>query len=683
MTSLVICGCLRHAGDPLASIGEIDNAHYQSLAKQIEVPDYQTPSDDLLAATQAPVSLTDPEMQDYLDLSLEDTMQLALANSQVLRDLGGTVLRTTEATKTKYDPSVAETDPRFGIEGALSAFDASFTTSGSYEKNDRALNNVFFGGGTRLLTQDFLVWQTQVAKTSAVGTKFAFKNYTQYDANNAPGNFVGSAWTTWYDLEARHPLLQGGGAAFNRIAGPGAQPGAINGVVIARLNSDIALGEFEFGVRNFVSDVENAYWDLYYAYRDLDAKVSARDAALETWRRIHALYERGRRGGEAEKEAQAREQYFRFQEEAQNSLHGKLVDGTRTYNGSTGGTFRGSGGVYVAERRLRLLTGLPISDGRLIRPSDEPMNAKLVFNWEACLVEALTRRVELRRHKWQIKKHEAELEANKNFLKPQLDLIGRYRWRGFGKDLYPEGSVDSRFSDAYTDLFTGDFQEWQAGVELSFPIGFRKAYSAVRHSELQLARARALLHEQERSVVYDLSNAISEVERAYALVETNMNRRLAASEQVAAVETAFEADNASLDSLLDAQRRLADADSTYYRSLVEYQLAVKNVQCEKGTLLDYNEIYLNEGAWPSKAYDDAADREDAKGEPHKYDSPKMFAPRVSQGLHPQLYPPMGGVTTQPLPLIPTGQPVPAEPSAGNPPPTTETIPQVPPSTLPE
>ena len=113
----------------------------------------------------------------------------------------------------------------------------------------------------------------------------------------------------------------------------------------------VALADFELGVRNFASDVENTYWDLYFAYRDLDAKVSARNAALDTWRRIHALYERGRRGGEAEKEAQAREQYFRFQEDAQNSLHGKLVDGTRTNNGSTGGTFRGTGGVYVIERR--------------------------------------------------------------------------------------------------------------------------------------------------------------------------------------------------------------------------------------------------------------------------------------------------------------------------------------------
>jgi hypothetical protein len=629
-------GCAYYRPTPDASLG-VDHAHYAHLARQIEYPAEPSPADDLIAATPRPLSLSVDEPQDYLDLSLEETIHLALANSKVMRDLGGLVLRSPDNIRTRQDPAVAESDPRFGIEGALSAFDATFTSSYSYENNDRALNNVFFGGGTRLLTQNFLVSQSQLAKTGATGTQFALKNYTQYDANNAPGNFVPSAWTTWFDIEGRHPILQGGGINFNRLAGPNAQPGLINGVVIARINSDTALADFEASVRNFVSDVENTYWDLYFAYRDLDAKLAARNAALDTWQRVHALYDQGRRGGEAEKEGQAREQYFRFQEEAQNALHGRLIDGTRSNNGSTGGTFRGSGGVYVVERRLRLMTGLPISDGRLIRPSEEPLQAELVFDWETSLIEALTRRVELRRQKWQIKKREAELEANKNFLMPQLDAIARYRWRGFGDDLFPAGSeIDGRFNNAVADLVSGDFQEWQVGFEFSLPIGFRQAFAAVRNSELHLARERSLLLEQERAVVYDLSNAIADLERSRQVVATSLNRRLAARQQLQAVQAAFDADNATLDLLLEGQRRLAEADIAYYRALVEYTLAAKNVQLEKGTLLDYNEVYLQEGPWPDKAYEDAEMKEWLRGPPvHRRDAPKTPAPTVSYGVYPQ------------------------------------------------
>src|SRR5262249_57751745 len=147
---------------------------------------------------------------------------------------------------------------------------------------------------------------------------------------------------------------------------------------------DASLADFEVGVRNFVSDVENAYWDLYYAYRDLDAKMTARDAALDTWRRVKAWSESGRRGGEAPQEAQAREQHFRLQEDVQNALTGRQIEGTRTNSGSTGGTFRGIGGVHVCERRLRLMMGLPISDGKLIRPAAPPKKAQGRFELAVC-----------------------------------------------------------------------------------------------------------------------------------------------------------------------------------------------------------------------------------------------------------------------------------------------------------
>lgn len=660
MSSLVISGCLRHAITPPSASVAVDNGHYQKLAKEIEYPDHQEADCDPVSMTGPPLSFDNSETSEYLDMPLEEVMTLALSNSSILRDLGGTVLRTPDISRSTKDPSIAETDPRFGIEGALSAYDANFTTSFNYESNDRAVNNIFFGGGTRLFGQNLATSQTQITKTAATGTEFALRNFTQYDANNAPGNEFPSAYTTWFDLEARQPLLRGSGVKFNRLAGPHAQPGLINGVVIARINSDISLAEFELGVRNFVSEVENTYWDLYFAYRDLDGKIKARDSALKTWRVVHVMNEQGRRGGEVGREASAREQYFRFEEEVQNALNGRLNDGTRTANGSSGGTFRGSGGIYVVERRLRLLAGMAINDGRLIRPSDEPISAKVEYDWETTLIEALTRRAELRRSKWQIKKREAELEANKNFLKPQLDLKGRYRYRGFGQDLFPAGGTGP-FNNAVDDLLTGKFQEWQAGIELSFPIGARQAYAAVRQAELRLARERALLREQERSIVFDLSNAVGDSKRAFKLLETNLNRRIAAAEQVAAFQAAFEIQNATLDLVLDAQRRLAEAEVAYFRSRVEYQLSVKNVQFERGTLLDYNEIHLNEGAWPEKAYDDAEVRESLRGDAHQYKTIQKFNPWVSRESFPRVIVPSKAIEAPPV-LEPQGSlhPLPLE-----------------------
>jgi outer membrane protein TolC len=458
-------------------------------------------------------------------------------------------------------------------------------------------------------------------------------------------------------------LLQGGGIDFNRIAGPNGTPGFYNGVLIARVNTDISLADFELGLRDLVSNVENTYWDLYYAYRDLDTKISARNSSLETWRRVQALNVTGRRGGEAEKEAEAREQYFRFEEDVQNAYTGRLLDGTRTNNGSSGGTPRGIGGVRVVERRLRLLMGVPITDMRLIRPADEPKLSKVVFDWEEILPEALARRAEIRRQKWIIKKRELELVASRNFLLPSFDVYGIQRWRGFGHDLLNPERQPSQFDNAYQNLTTGNFQEWELGAEFSMPIGYRQGYAALRNAQLQLSRDRSVLEQQEREVSHDISNSVGDMDRAYEIAQTGFNRRVAARQQLDAVQAAYDAERVQLDLLLEAQRRLAEADSRFFFALSEYAIAVKNVHFEKGSLLDFNEIYLSEGPWPGKAYSDAS-RRDA----HTRDAGRL------NYIFKQQQPPVSAG--------PVGRPVPNFSPVGHPGPQPESIKPVPVDALP-
>jgi hypothetical protein len=614
--------------------------YFETLATTIEYPAESActlNSNDGSLAAPPPVTLLDAENPEYWNLSLAEVIEVALQNSQVLRELGGAVVRSPEATRTTYDSAIAESDPRFGTEAALSEFDAQWRSSVFWEKNHRALNNEFFGGGTRILYQDASVFQTAISKTSATGSQFIIRHNVDYDANNAPGNLLPSAWDANVETEIRQPLLQGSGLEFNRIAGPLSSPGIYNGVLVARINTDVALVDFEIAVRDLMSNLENTYWDLYYGYRDLDAKVKARDEALKTWRGVYALYETGRTGGEAANEAQAREQYFRFQEEVQTALSGQIIDGTRVGNGSGGGTFRPTGGVLVTERRLRVLMGLSPTDGRLIRPADEPIMAKVDFDWEQATTEAAMRRAELRRQKWNIRRRELELIASKNFLMPRFDAIGRYRWRGFGDDLTGNESGGlGQFNSAYGNLATGNFQEWQLGLELSVPIGFRQAHAGVRNAELLLSRERALLRDQQREVIHELSDAIAEMDRTFAVAQTSYNRLIASRQQHEALVVPFEENKEiPLDLLLDAQRRLMESEVRYYRALAEYAIATKNVHYVKGTLLEYDGVYLAEGPWPGEAYRDAADMDARRGKPRKLNYASSRAPVVGWGEMPQ------------------------------------------------
>ncbi len=615
-----------------------EQEHYRAVATEIDTPDVDSLGEAAAEASRPPRTLWTHEPADYWDLSLAEAVSIALENSRVMRDLGGTVVRNPARLSTVYDPAIQESDPRFGVESALSRFDTQFSTQVFWERNDRFSNNLLLGGGIRELRQDVGDFRTQIFKQTAVGSQLALRHNVDYDWNNRPTNAFPSAWQTNVEAEVRQPLLKGAGVEFNRIAGPNAQPGFYyqNGVVLARIDHDISLADFESGVQKLASDVENAYWDLYFAYRDLDAKIAARDSSLQTWRKVNRLREQGERGGEAAAEAQAAAQYFFFRAEVENALSGTPLGSTQSGIGTSSGTFLGAGGVYARENNLRLLLGLPNNDGRLIRPHDEPATSRVIFDWEAILAEAVARRVDVRRQKWTIKRREMELIAARNFLKPRLDAVARYRWRGFGDDLIEPDSEDaSRFDNAYQNLTDGDFQEWQLGLQLELPIGLREGHAAVRNAEWKLARERAILDDQERQVAHDLAVALRELHRADVVRQTHFDGRRRAADRVEAVRREYEAGLTTVDRLLEAQKDLAEAEVLYFRALVAHELAIKAVHFEKGSLLDYNEIQLAEGPWPAGAYRDAQRLARQRAAACNIDYALTLPPIVSRGPYSQ------------------------------------------------
>jgi outer membrane protein TolC len=606
-----------------------DLSHYIDVATDIEYPDVEEPSLDEVNNTRPPLTLKNNEDYEIWDLSLQEAVQITLCNSQVMRQLGArvqtnapeTISRTLVspvAVTTTYDPALAETVTGLSVgepfngqgpEAALSAFDAQLDASVFWEKNREPQNSANLTFRPNVFAQDLGTFTTGITKTAADGTTFGIRNNTNYQKNNVvsvfpgfpvgtptPGaaQLFGSAWQTNLEATVSHPLLQGGGAQYNRIAGPmsfdqyaGGVGNPIDGVIIARIRTDQTLADFEGGVRNLVRDVEDAYWELYFTYRDLEARKMGRDSALATWKTTHAKLLTGSKGGEADKEAQSRSQYFLFRAQVEQAL----TD------------------LYRAENRLRYIMGLSMSDGRLIRPSDEPTTARAAFDWAGIHCEALTRRTEVRKQKWEIKRREMELIAARNLLLPRLDAVGRYRWLGLGDELIDSAGGAANFaqqgSSAFGTLTSGQFQDWQLGLQLSMPIGYRQELSGVRHHELLLARDRAILQDLELEVSHQLGDAIRDLDLFYVQTGTNFNRRLAAETEVATVRASYEVGRVTLDLLLDAQRRRAEAESAYYRSLVDYNKAIMNVHYRKGSMLDYDGVYLAEGEWPGKAYFDA------------------------------------------------------------------------------
>jgi outer membrane protein TolC len=587
-----------------------DMSHYLDVATTIDYPDVKNPTLDDVQKSLPPLTLDNPDPSKIWELSLEDAMKIALENSKVIRSLGGAavgqnsvnlpggggavagqdlLLSQPGSASTTYEPALAESDARFGVEAALAAYDAQFTASMDWERHDTPLN-VNTGNPsvapyfTDLRLEDVGNWQAQIQKTYMTGGTWSLANNIDYLKSNSPIQLFPSAYTVNFEASVRQPLLQGAGVQFNEIAGTQSIPGFYNGVRIARLRTDIALADFEAAVRNQVSDMERVYWQLYLAYRRLATAVEGRDRALDTWRKVNSRF---RTGGDkdvgAQAEARAREQYFQFR----------------------GGTEDALSTLYQTENQLRNLMGLAPADGRLIRPSDEPTTAKISFDWYESLTEGLCRSVELRQQKWRIKQRELELIASKNFLLPRLDGTALYRWVGLGNSLDDPTNTSS---NAFGNLIDGAHQEWQLELQLQVPIGFRKEMAGVRNAQLSLARERTILQEQELDLSHRLAQAIRYLADNYKVSQTNFNRLGAAEAEVKSLMSAFDHGEPVLNVLLDAELRLTEAESDYYNSIVNYNTAIAGVHFRKGSLLEYNGVYLAEGPWPHKAYFDAQRR---------------------------------------------------------------------------
>ncbi|MDR1484086.1 MAG: TolC family protein [Planctomycetaceae bacterium] len=571
--------------------------YLKTHATRIDYPDADVPQLNEVCGAIDPLSLTNPEPTGFWDLSLEEAIQIALQNCKVIRTLNGVgfssagasgvpgaLLSSPNAVGTVYDIALTESNPQYGVEAALSAFDAMLSATTQWEKRDTPAT----GKQT-----DIATFGVGINKTSAAGTRFYMNQANEYQQFTNGGNTPGG-WSSYLEGGFVQPLFRGNGIQFNRIAGPNGQPGIYSGVAIARINTDQAINDFEMATRNLVADVEKAYWNLHYAYHRLESVKSGRDAAHQTWTQIDALKKHGAKGGTAQNEAQARSNYWIFRGQAESAQTN----------------------LFRTEAALRSILGLAATDGRLMRPNSNPITAPIRLDWQNVICEALYRSPELRKQKWEVKKRELELIASKNFLMPQVDLTGGYRWSGAGAELINQGNHQS---NAIGNLTSGNYGGWVLGLNASMPFGWRRELAAVRNAQLNLAKTRAVLQEQELELSHQLADSFREIAQAYQTSVTMLQRRIAATEEVSAVKSAFELHTTTLDQVLDAQRRLAEADTEYYRAIIDYNIAVMTLHYRKGSLLEYDNVYLVEGSWPGKAYFDAKRRARAEDASKKID----------------------------------------------------------------
>jgi len=620
-SSLMLSGCSMHRKKQPGELqywdGDKPITSYRGYNTSIEHASLDNITAHAVQISGEPRNLQRNVDDEVREVTLHEMMLAALSQNEIIETtaLGGVgskvVLTNPAGVASVYDSAIQETGILFGRRGmdaALSDFDTRLNSSLTFNGGTNRQNAPAFGPTPALAAIDSQTgtFNTGLSKSFATGASVSVNSNFSDNFSNNPQSYYQSLYSGSLGATITQPLLAGSGVDFTRVAGPtnpafGAIAGVSQGVAIARINQDLSLADFEIAVRTALRDIENSYWDLYLAYRQYDTSVTAYESAFQTWREAQTKLEVGTL--KKADELQARDRLYETKANLELALNQ----------------------LYQTESELRRLVGLPMNDGTVLRPAEEPIVAELKPDWQACLVDGLTQRVELRRQKWQIKSLQLQLDAARSLVRPSLNAVAGYNRLGFGDTLGGQGVYDpvlgTPTNSALGSMTHDNLNSWTVGMQFNVPIGLRQARSQARNYELQVAKANAVLAAQERSIAHDITNAIQDVAAAYTAAQSNLSRLEAAKERVELLDAERDVGTLTLDLVLRAQASVATAEGAYYQQVVAYNKAITNLNLATGRLLEFNNIYLQEGRWCPEAYNDAMLR--AQARTHATDNPNL------------------------------------------------------------
>lgn len=541
-----------------------DYLYYNQISGAYEPGRY---GDDAPPATTKPRSVLEPTTAERWALTMEAAKRLALENNKQIRVL-------------RYQPGIAGTS----VDTELAAFDAFFEMGGGWGETDRQVANLVqtFGSAQNALRQNLFGGAagfgrntTTGAATQDGGGGVPGDNLIGFSKRNAAGgttsiNYalsysranpisvftaVNPTWTSEVRLGIEQPLLQGAGVEFNRSR-----------ILIARAQQQLAVRDFDTNVQTLLRDVEIAYWQLYFSYQDLYSRETAMKQALVTWQNEASKLEIGT--ASAPDVAQARQQYELFRAARLQSLNG----------------------VLAADRSLRNLLGLAPDDGRQIVPQDEPVTTEYKPDWDVAVLEAMENRPDLSSQRFAIRAAEIELARQKNGLLPDLTVNASYIISG----------LDNQFDQSIDRLTDNQFNDWFLGIRYRRQIGERAANAATRRAQLTLSRERARLQNLEHTIIHDLHAAYQNLIANYAVIQAEVDRRLAAARQLQGREDLYRQGSTTIDLVLQAQADFANALRDESLAIVQYNQALAQWEFAKGTMLINDNVTLAEATTDSR-----------------------------------------------------------------------------------
>lgn len=465
-------------------------------------------------------------------LSLEEVVRRTLKNSLTIQ-------------VASYTPAMAETD----VLAAESIFDAVYFLEGSMLNVDH-LNMGFVNlAGNQYTRETTRAASTGFRKTLATGGTMTLSEEFNYFFTNSP-LMAPRTYGSDLKLELAQPLLKNLGLDVTKAQ-----------IYIASHNRDASIDQFRRTVMDVLVGIEDLYWQLVFAVRDVEVRQRSVTLAEEVYRK------------EQSREAQqmARPLEVSRARAAYTSRRAELI--------------RAQNLVRDLSDQMKNLMNDPefkLTEGVVIAPSDEPPILAPVIDRGAAVVQALDMRPELQSLRNQIKALEAQWRYDRNQLLPRLDAT--FSWL--------RNSIDTTSRHAWYDQGTGRFTDYGAGLVFEVPLGNRLAEANYRRSKLAIDQARRSLDQAMQQVILEVNSSIREVETNLEEIGATREARMAAKDTLAGEQARYDVGDVTNEELLRAQRDLEEAERNELQAITRLNVSAMRLERAKGSLLDYDNIHL-------------------------------------------------------------------------------------------
>ncbi|MFQ5742940.1 MAG: TolC family protein [Acidobacteriota bacterium] len=480
------------------------------------------------------------------ELSLLDAVEMALRNNltvRVNRFNQDVQFESIMANRAQFDPQIQFDAPQ--------SFSRRTTPQSTQLGGASVLSTETFQGGFSF--NETLEW----------GTRWNASWNAQRRLTNATFSTRNPTFTSNLNFSVTQPLLRNFGRV-NRT-----------GILVAQNNFSVSREQFREQVQTTILQAYQAYWNLVGAIDTLQVRQEALDLAEQQLRRNRIQVEIGTLAPIETVQAEQSAENARFQLiQAQNALE-DAQDNLKQF--------------------LNIEEAIPGGRDLELVPTDEPESTAEPIDVEAAIATALGNDPQLRQQRITRDSRRLQLKQARNALLPNVDFTGTLGFTGLGgPQLIRGGGLGSGqtaeilpggFSDALSQLFSGEFNNWSVGLTVTLPMHNYQARAQHAQASINERQTLAQLADREQQVMYAVRRAARAVESgarqvAAAQVATELSER-----QLQAEQRKFEVGTSTNFNVLNFQDQLSNARLSELQALIAFNNARAQLEQAKGTLL--------------------------------------------------------------------------------------------------